>query len=156
MNATIDAIVRRITCFVGVAFGTFAIYLAIGEMTGMTDGTPMDDALSPFVIRLLLKTTVILSAGHAVALAILALARRGFVVPPLARSAMSGVASATALDMVYVSGTWLSAVSERGVFRLVLATSLSLAICAMRSRSSDGEPAPLRSAPAASLRVESV
>jgi hypothetical protein len=134
VNDTLDALVRRLTIFVGATFGTFVVYLAIGEVTGLTDGTPIDNALSAFVIGMLAKTTVILSAGHAIALALLAWSRRGYVTPPLRRSAMSGVVCATALDMVYVSGTWLSASSERGLFRLILAACVSLAICARRSR----------------------
>jgi hypothetical protein len=134
LNAITSALVRRLTIFVGAAFGTFVLYLAIGSLSGLTDGTPMADPLSSFVMRILVKTTVILTAGHTVALVLLAWARRGFVAPPLRRSAMSGVACATALDMAYVSGTALSAVSERGLFRLTLATGISLAICALRSR----------------------
>ena len=142
MNATLDAIVRRLTIFAGAAFGTFALYLAIGELSGLTDGTPMADAPGVSVMRILVKATVILAAGHAVALALLAWSRRGYLAPPLRRSAMSGVACATTLDMVYVSGTWLSGFSERGLFRLILATAVSLMICALRFRRSVPEVSP--------------
>jgi hypothetical protein len=55
---------------------------------------------------------------------------------------MSGVACATTLDMAYVSGTWVSELSARGIFRVALATVVSLAILALRVRRPDPEPQP--------------
>jgi hypothetical protein len=93
-----------------------------------------------YVAKLLTKTTAILTGGHAIALVILARSRRGFVAPPLRRSAMAGVACATALDMAYVSGTWVSEVSLRGIFRIALAAVISLAFLALRVGRPDPKP----------------
>ncbi len=119
--------------FIGAAAGTFVLYLAIGELSGTTDGTPMEDATSRFVMVMLAKAIAILTAGHAMALWLLARARGGHLEIPLRRSAIAGLVCATALDIVYLGGPLLQQVSSRGLFRFVLATALSYVICAIQS-----------------------
>ena len=125
--------------FLGAALGTFVLYLTIGELSGMSDGTPMADATSRLVVVMLAKAIAILTTGHTIALWILARARRGHVEPPLRRSAIAGLVCATALDVMYLGGPWLQPVSSRGLFRLVLATGLSFVLCAIRSRRPESE-----------------
>ena len=140
MSATLDAIIRRLIVFACASLGTFTLYLAIGEITGVTDGTAFEFASALDIAVLFGKAVVLLTAGHALALRMLAVMLRGFSVPSLLRSAAAGATCTVVLEMAYMSGAWVSAFSSRGVVRVGLATVVSLVICAIRARRNDAEP----------------
>lgn len=140
MNTTLHAITRRLLVFAGASFGTFVLYLTVGELTGLTAGTPLEYASSAELALLITKAVVILTAGHGIALRLLAFAKRGFTVPSLRRSAAAGLACATALELAYVSNSWVSEFSIRGSVRLVFSTVVSVVICGYRARRPSDEP----------------
>jgi hypothetical protein len=154
VSKTSTAIVLRVMTFVGATFGTLIVFMCLGEISGITDGTPLDDPLSWYVVRIVVKATTILAAGHAIALALLVALRRGFASPALVRSVWSGVVCVTLLEFAFVSGTWLADFSLRGLVRLALSVSVTLAICAVRFRSPAEEPASVRRSSALSPQPE--
>ena len=134
MNATLDAIVRRLIAFAAASFGTFVLYLSVGELLGFSSGQPFEYATGVYVAQVTAKAVAALTAGHGIALGILAFGMRGFSVPSLRRCAFCGLASATLLELAYLSGTWLSEFTVRGIVRLGFATGVSILICAIRAR----------------------
>ena len=146
MNATLDAIIRRLILFAAASFGTFMLYLMLGELLGADDGQPFEYATGVFIAQITAKAVAALTAGHLIALRLLAFNMRGFATPTLRRSAASAFASATALELMYLSHTWLSQISVRGVVRVGLATVASILICAIRARRHDGAPEFARAA----------
>ena len=140
MNATLDAIVRRLILFAAASFGTFMLYLMLGELLGADDGQPFKYATGVFIAQITAKAVAALTAGHLIALRLLALTMRGFATPSLGRSAVSAFASATALELMYLSRTWLSEISVRGLVRIGLASVASILICAVRARRHDDAP----------------
>ena len=140
LSATLDAVIRRATVFACAVLGTFVLYLAVGELTGVTDGTPIE-YLSGLDIALVFgRAAVILTSGHAIALGILAFALRGYAAPSYFRSAAAGAVCTVILEMAYLSNSSVTGFSVRGVVRLGLATVVSLAICAVRARRHDQKP----------------
>ena len=142
MNAAIRAIVHRMTVFAAATLGTFVLYLTVGELSGMIKGTPLEFIPGAAVALILLKATFIVTFGHGIALRTLSFVFRGFSVPSLRRSAVAGIVCSSALEMAYLSGSWLSDFSVRGIVRLIFSTVISLLICAIRARRRDEEPVP--------------
>lgn len=141
MNATLHAILRRITIFIGSTLGTFVMYIAVSQIYGLMTGTPTPDALSMGVARVLGRVVVSLAAGHAVALGVLAFALRGYSVPALIRSAYSGVACASALEAAYLWNDVSAALSQYRIVQIGVGTIVSLLICAARApRRQEGFP----------------
>jgi hypothetical protein len=149
VNAAIRAIVLRMTVFAGVSLGTFVLYLTVGELSGMIKGTPLELVPGGVIAVLLLKAAFILTSGHGIALRVLAFVFRGFSVPSLGRSAVAGIVCSTALEMAYLSDSWLSDLSVRGVVRLGFSMVISFLICAIRARRRDEELAPTQISTAA-------
>jgi hypothetical protein len=137
VNATLDAIIRRLIVFAAASFGTFMLYLMLGELLGASDGQPFEYATGVVVAQITVKAVAALTAGHLIALRLLAFVMRGFATPSLRRCAGSALASATALEVMYLSRTWLSDISVRGLVRVGLATVVSILICAIRARRHD-------------------
>lgn len=141
MNETIDAILRRITIFIGATLGTFVMYIAVSEVYGLIAGTPTPDALSIDVAKVLGRVVVSLTAGHAVALGVLAFVMRGYSVPALIRSAASGVACATVLEAAYLWNDVSAALSQYRIVQIGVGMIVSLLICAARApRRQEGFP----------------
>ena len=140
MNATLDAIIRRLILFAAASFGTFMLYLMLGEVLGADDGQPIEYATGVLIAQITAKAVAALTAGHLIALRLLAFTMRGFATPTLRRSAGSAFASATALELMYLSRTWLSEISVRGLVRVGLAIMASILICAVRARRHDDAP----------------
>lgn len=140
MNATRDALLRRLIVFAAASLGTFVLYLSVGELLGVSSGQPLEYATGVYLAQITAKAVAALSAGHGIALGILAFLMRGFSVPSLRRCAFCGLASATLLEVAYLSGTWLSEFTGRGIVRLGIASGLSILICAIRARRPSNEP----------------
>ena len=146
MNATLDAIIRRLVVFAAASFATFMLYLMIGELLGAGDGQPFAYATGVVVAQITAKAVAALTAGHLIALGLLAFAMRGFATPSLGRSAASALAAASGLELLYLSRTWLSDISVRSLVRVGLATVVSILICAVRASRHVKAPAFVASA----------
>ena len=140
MNATRDALLRRLIVFAAASLGTFVLYLSVGELLDVSNGQPFEYATGVFLAQITAKAVAALTAGHGIALGILAFVMRGFSVPSLRRCAFCGLASATLLELAYLSGSWLSELTVRGIVRLGIASGLSILICAVRARRPSSEP----------------
>ncbi len=141
MNVLLNAIVRRITIFIGATLGTFVSYIAVSEVYGLMSDTPTPDALSMTVARILGRVVVSLTAGHAMALGILAFAGRGYSVPALVRSTYSGIACATVLEAAYLWNPFTAAISQYRIVQLAAGVVVSVLICAARApRRQEGLP----------------
>lgn len=148
MNATLDALVRRVTIFAGAALGTFVTYIIVGMTYAAFSGAPTPDVLSVGVAMVLVRVIVNLTAGHAFALASLAFVARGFSTPSLTRSAVSGIVSASALEAAYLGGPASAAVIQVRIAQIGVGFVLSALICAVRARRRDEAPVPVIIEPA--------
>ncbi len=143
MKTTLDALVRRVTIFVGATLGTFVTYIIVGVTYGAVTETLTPDVLSLGVAIVLVRVVVNMTAGHAVALAGLAFVARGFSTPSLTRSAVSGIACASVLEAAYLWSPASAAVVQYRIAQLGVGIIVSAMICAVRAPGREAEKEPI-------------